>query len=330
MATLKDIANACDVSIATVSRVLNNDLSFKIKRETRENIIKTAADMNYKKVSALDINSLTVALVQWISQEHEQADPYYYDIRKSVAYQCYFHDIYLTQYYIENIDTMAQNKNIDAIICIGKFSPSEINYFNNITPNMIFIDSNPNETLYTSVLYDLEYGMERTIQFLIEMGHQKIAYIGGQEYIGNEKLLYQDARERTFIELFQAGKFYSSEQYMYIRDFDFETGFDGINEFMRQEKSLPTAVVCANDLIAQGAMKAMKEANIENMSITSFNNLKESENLTPSLTTVDLDTQYIAVLAISQLINAHIMNQYGAVKLFIKPKLIIRESVKQI
>ena len=46
MATLNDIAEACGVSKATVSRVLNEDPEFSVAEETREKILSTAAEMN--------------------------------------------------------------------------------------------------------------------------------------------------------------------------------------------------------------------------------------------------------------------------------------------
>ena len=49
MATLNDIAEACGVSKATVSRVLNQDPGFSVGEETREKILNTAAQMNYEK-----------------------------------------------------------------------------------------------------------------------------------------------------------------------------------------------------------------------------------------------------------------------------------------
>ena len=48
MATLNDIAEACGVSKATVSRVLNEDPEFSVAEETREKILSTAAEMNYE------------------------------------------------------------------------------------------------------------------------------------------------------------------------------------------------------------------------------------------------------------------------------------------
>lgn len=51
MATLRDIAKKASVSPATVSRVLNNDLTLSVTDETRANILKIATDLNYKKAN---------------------------------------------------------------------------------------------------------------------------------------------------------------------------------------------------------------------------------------------------------------------------------------
>lgn len=327
MVTLKDIAKQCNVSIATVSRILNDDLSFKIKKETRRLIIDTAYEMGYEKSSAKDLQSLNVALVQWISQYDEQEDPYYNGISDSVEKTCYLHDIILSKFYIENLDEMSRNKNIDAILCIGKFSDKQINYFSKITSNIIFIDSNPKEAQFSSVLYDLEFGTESVINYLLDMGHNFIGYIGGREFVGNERQLHNDARESKFIKMWQDNQFKSEESFIYKKRFDYNTGKEAIEYFSKLSKEKPTAFVCANDLVAMGALDTLNKLGVEKVSIISFNNLRESQSTTPPLTTLELDTHYIATIAISQLINSHMLSQFGAVKTLIKPKLIIRDSV---
>ena len=54
MATLKDIANKAQVSVATVSRILNNDATLKASMETKQKVIEIAKDMGYKKIARQD------------------------------------------------------------------------------------------------------------------------------------------------------------------------------------------------------------------------------------------------------------------------------------
>ncbi len=88
MATLKEIAKKIDVSITTVSRVLNNDTSLSVSDDIRKKIIKTANKMDYKtprnRVRLKSSNRLKIALVHWYNIEEEIDDPYYMQLRRGI------------------------------------------------------------------------------------------------------------------------------------------------------------------------------------------------------------------------------------------------------
>lgn len=70
MATLKEVAEFANVSIATVSRILNDDNSLTVLPETKEKVIKAAEQLNYIPKSKRKGNhdeALTVAVIQWYS-----------------------------------------------------------------------------------------------------------------------------------------------------------------------------------------------------------------------------------------------------------------------
>ena len=77
MATLKEVAEFANVSIATVSRILNDDNSLTVLPETKEKVIKAAEQLNYIPKSKRKGNhdeALTVAVIQWYSFEQEMRD----------------------------------------------------------------------------------------------------------------------------------------------------------------------------------------------------------------------------------------------------------------
>lgn len=90
MATIKDIAREAGVSAATVSRVLNNDLSLAVSEETRSRVFAVAGQLGYKpsRVRQLkrenELGSKTVTLLLWCTAEEERDDPYYGSIRRGV------------------------------------------------------------------------------------------------------------------------------------------------------------------------------------------------------------------------------------------------------
>ena len=75
MATLKEIAKKINVSITTVSRVLNNDTTLSVSDDIRKRIVKTASSMGYKtprnRVRLKSNNRLKVAIINWYNFEDE-------------------------------------------------------------------------------------------------------------------------------------------------------------------------------------------------------------------------------------------------------------------
>ena len=87
MATLKDIAQLASVSIATVSRVLNRDQSLSVTEETRHRILTVAEELGYTKhLKTGQSHKLKqkIAIIQWVSEQGELEDLYYYQIRLGI------------------------------------------------------------------------------------------------------------------------------------------------------------------------------------------------------------------------------------------------------
>ena len=91
----------------------------------------------------------------------------------------------------------------------------------------------------------------------------------------------------------------------------------------------PTAVFCANDSIAMGAYKAIRERNLKifsDISIIGFNDLKISQYMTPPLTTMRIDTKIIAQETINALMELFNNNRSYRKKVYLPVELIERES----
>src|SRR5699024_12484798 len=84
MATIKDIAEKVNLSIVTVSRVLNEDPTLSVGEETRKRIFQAARELNYQKhLEKKATRPLRIANIQWYTEEAELTDIYYYTIRAS-------------------------------------------------------------------------------------------------------------------------------------------------------------------------------------------------------------------------------------------------------
>ena len=92
MATLADIAKLAGVSISTVSRVLNKDETLSVTEDTRHRILTIADEIGYTKYKTINNSKkekYQVAIIQWVSEEHELDDIYYYNIRLGIEKRAY-------------------------------------------------------------------------------------------------------------------------------------------------------------------------------------------------------------------------------------------------
>ena len=125
MATLKDIAQLADVSIATVSRILNDDPTLSVPPQTRENVLEAAKKLQYHKKKKNDPN-IHICLIQWYSLQQEIHDPYYLTLRHGVEDYCAKNGIILRRIFKDDVHIEKSLKGIDGIICLGKFSKKHI------------------------------------------------------------------------------------------------------------------------------------------------------------------------------------------------------------
>src|SRR3954451_24908871 len=144
MATIKDIAQLAGVSIATVWRVLNYDMTLSVSDETKKKIFEAAEELSYKKKPARKQDSGRIALLQWYTEKEELEDLYYMSIRLGVENQCRQHGIQVTKYFQDNYADL-KDDDIQGLIAIGKFSRKQVNDLLKMTKNIVFVDTSPDE-----------------------------------------------------------------------------------------------------------------------------------------------------------------------------------------
>ncbi len=141
MATIKDIASAAGVSAAAVSRILNNDETLNVSPETRQKVLDTARELHYVKRGRPSVKSLfTLGIIQWFSSQQELEDNYYLLIRQGIEDYCLSHNIQIVRTYKSDINYMDVLKDVDCLICIGKFSQEEISYLYEMNSCILFLD----------------------------------------------------------------------------------------------------------------------------------------------------------------------------------------------
>lgn len=335
MATLKDIAKLAGVSIATVSRVLNHDSSLIVTEETRKKIFEIADKLHYKTVKQRNRNldkRIKIGVIHWYSEKEELGDPYYLSIAKGIEKESLRKRIEVVTIF-NNGDRYFVNdmNNLDGVIAIGKFSQEDVEEFVAYSENIVFADYSPNEKKYDSVVVELGKAADEVLNYISKMGHNRIGFIGGREYIGKKKEPIEDEREKTYTDFMKKRGLYDPEA-VYIGRFTSEDGYNLMKKAIEKgDKS--TAFFVASDSMAMGAIQALYESSIkvpDDVSIVGFNDIPTSRYLIPPLTTVRVYTEFMGATAIDLLLERINEDRKIPKKVVLPVELIERESCRKI
>lgn len=334
MATIKEIAALAEVSISTVSRVLNFDETLNVSDVTREKILKIADELEYvssKTRKTKNKKSRDIGIIYWYNYEEELGDPYYLSIRLAAEKKCNENNFNLIK--LSEDSDVDDIKSVNGIIAIGRFSPSTVEKLSSANENIVFVDFSPDENRFDSVLADIGKSTIKVLNYLYELGHRKIAFIGGKRledlydesaYIDDRDIKYKEFMERKGI--YNPDYIYSGER------FTFKAGYDLTKEALKFQKEI-TAFFLGNDTMAVGAYKAISEAGLnipEDISIVGFNDQPSAKYMIPSLTTIRIPSEYLGSAAVDLLIeNMNGMRAYNK-KVIIPAEFKIRESCKKI
>ena len=334
MVTIKDIANEANVSISTVSRILNFDESLNVSEDTRKRVLSIAEELNYVRVKERKNKTKkhSIGIVCSYSESKELNDPYFLSIRTTIEKKCINENIEFNSLYISKILNESSNnyKNIDGIIAIGIFQEEEIKNLKEISENIVFIDSSPEEWEFDSVVVDLKYGTMKALEYLYELNHVNIGYIGAKVVPhnsngdSNELINYREASYRNFMLKINN----LNEDWIFKGNFTPEDGYKLMKKALKL-KEIPTAFFIASDPMAIGAYKAIAEEGYkipEDISIIGFDDIITAQYLTPSLTTVKVFTDFMGDVAFDLLLEKIKEERNLSKKVVLPVKLIVRDS----
>lgn len=337
MATLKDIAKIAEVSVSTVSRVLNKDNTLSVSDDTKQKIFAAAAQLGYKTVGQrysveAEVGARRIGIAQKFEISEQMEDVYYLVMKNALEEECFSEKINtvtmfrdLTRRFVKTDDYK-----IDGIIAIGKFTPDEVEGFYEYTDKIVFLDSSHDEQKYYSIVPNYHLALRLAMRHFREHGHKKIAFIG-------ENYTYGDTTEPTLDSRLYYYRFsmidsgYYDENMIIDLAMNSKSGYEKMKEFIvRNRDNLPTALFIASDAIATGAIKAIKEEGLkipEDLSIITFNNTSLSEFADPPLTSIEVhirDNVKSAISCMKKLWNGDNHVQ----KIVIPCELIDRNSVR--
>lgn len=313
MATLRDIAEKVKVSQATVSRVLNGDVTLNVTEETREKVLIAAKELGYrtvrqryekrneqilneekKETDSEKRKERRIGIAQMFEIQEQMEDIYYFKLKNIVDEICFEKKWSTTMLYRNEEKRFMKNDDLplDGIIAIGRFTPMEIASFHEYTENIVFLDSSPDELKYYSIIPNYHLAIRKTLQCFSRKGRKKIAYLGSVYTFGNTKNLTMDPRFYYYKNsLINQGLY--DEKLVIDCEMNSKSSYKKMTEFLsgHQEEEYPDAVFIASDAAAPGFLKAAGEFKIkipEQMSVITFNNTSFSEFSNPPLASVEV------------------------------------------
>ncbi|MDE7030398.1 MAG: substrate-binding domain-containing protein, partial [Lachnospiraceae bacterium] len=175
-----------------------------------------------------------------------------------------------------------------------------------------------------AVRIDSMKAMELLMNHLLELGHRKIALVGGRQNV-----LATFEKHQMYKQLLREHRIAYDQELVLDDDggYVFDTGYDKMNEMLDRRTDM-TAVIAVNDFTAMGVMKSLNEHGIrvpQDMSVVSYDNTYLCEMTMPKLTSIDYNYEEYGRMLIDTSI-AMIEGRKKDTLRMVTPNLIVRES----
>jgi len=329
--SVRKISDITGFSPATVSNALNHKKG--VNKETAEKILKVAEELGYRNKSRItkirfvifrkngliiDDSPFHPAVIEGVERQ-----------AKSMGYEtvfCYM-DVKDPAYLVQVHEMLENTEN--AIVLLGtEMLEEDLAIYADAKAKIILLDGWSDRYVFDSVLISNTDSAGRAVEYLYQKGHRKIGYIQGDFRIQAFKyreIGYQRIMGRYGLEI-QPG-------YVAAVGTKIETAYEGMKRYLDQTKEIPTAFFADNDIIAIGAMRALKEYgyNIpEDVSIIGFDNISFGSISDPPLTTVHVYKHEMGEIAVMELIRVIQGSKKIKTKIQVCTDFIERGSVRKI
>ncbi|MCR4647810.1 MAG: substrate-binding domain-containing protein, partial [Lachnospiraceae bacterium] len=214
----------------------------------------------------------------------------------------------------------------DGLLCIGKFSDKEVKFFKDTCPNTVFLDMETKDAVTSCISMNFADAVNDALDFFVKKGHKKIAYLGGQEYVGDKEAL-KDQRESAYEEYMKNHKL-AYKDLMRKGAFTSASGYEMMNSLI-DDKADFTAVFAASDAIAIGAMRSASEHGLsipEDVALIGFNDLEACRFSTPALSSIHAPAYEMGEAGANIVYNASRLKSNIPMKIKLPCEIVIRES----
>ncbi len=302
--TIRDVAARAGVSHQTVSRVINN--SERVNPATRAKVQAAIAELGFhpnaiarfmaqgrtRTLACLSPNLSDYTFAAIIEGAQKAAREYGYVLVTSAAQD--------EEIFTELIDELVTSGRTEGLMVINPYADGRHARLPQDFP-IVFVGARPRQIEVDSVALDDVAAGRMATQFLIDLGHRKIALFTGPLV----EDCSQDRRTGYLTAMADAG-LPADPSLVLHGDWSATSGFDGVQQLLQKGVAF-TAIFAQNDRIAAGATKALREARLHtpnDVSVVGFDDMPLASYFDPPLTTVRQDLFQIGAQAAQLLIRA--------------------------
>jgi LacI family transcriptional regulator len=329
MSSIKEVASEAGVSTATVSHVINN--TRYVSDEVRARVLKAIEQCRYyPNAHARSLASGKSKIIGLVISDI--VNPFFPELVKAIEAAAFErgYDIVLsnTNYDTERtshyVRRFIERKIAGVAVMTSEMDKKLVDELALREVPVVFLDVGEPGLHMNNLRVDYDEGIEQAILHLGALGHRRIAFIGGDTNLRSSRRRLEAFR-KTMQQLFP-----DAPELVFYGNFRIEGGQRAASEIMAtQGENLPTAVVCANDLTAIGAISEFEAAGLNiprDISVVGFDNIAFAALTKPALTTVNLPLGELGRRAIEVLIRSVEDSEQQGIEIRIPTNLIIRQS----
>ena len=327
MPTIYQVAERAGVSLSTVSRVLNGKAS--VNKVLKERVEKAVKELNYRpnSVARSLANNRTDSVGVLVPELNA---PFFGDLMQAVESTLRAADkhviISVGRNCLETEKDAVEfliSRNCDALIMHAEALSDEYLLELNQSKLPVALVNRQVEGLPEACTsLDNEKGGYLATRHLLELGHKDIAYISGPPDKCDASLRLEGHKRA----LSEAG-LPINPQLIFNGDYSEEDGKIGLLELMARDMPF-TALVCANDWMASGAISCARDLGMSlphDLSVVGFDDVVFAHHVFPRLTTVSNPIAEMAEMSAKYILNK-VYGQANNVQLYFEPSLVVRES----
>lgn len=336
MPNIEEIARRAKVSVATVSRALNDDP--KVTQETKKLVLKVADELNYRpNIVARNFAKKTSNIIGLILPDI--TDEFFSELIKGVDEVTYQHNYFTmvisSHRYLQLENTLSsvlRNGLLGGLILlVPNIDKNLRNILSQTKIPFVIISGGMHSSDYDTVSVDNYQGAYDMTNYLIKKcGYKKIAHISGPKQNDDAKI-----RVKAFKDACAENGINVPNNFLVEGDFTRESGIR-IGMELLNLKNKPEVIFAANDMMALGCYDASAKKGLsipDDIAIVGFDNIFVSQYLNPPLTTVSAQIEDEGRQAAELLIEKIKNNNTSGIqpkKIKIATELIIRNSTKSI